>query len=219
MKPNKLLVIAHPDDETLFFGGLLLRHQNQFKVILVTDANADQRKNERMLEFQKALELLGVKHYAMLDFPDIYSQRIDLDALEKILVAENANNYEQVFTHNIIGEYGHPHHQDISYVVHKVFKTNVYSTAYNSYPDLTINLTGPEFNIKSQILCHIYGKETQRFLNMLPITFSEGFHHTEWQEIESIYQFLTQDKSLQSLKKYSHLKDYLESIKKMPRPF
>lgn len=219
MKADKILIVAHPDDESIFFGGLLLQHPGQFKVVLVTDANADGRGIERMEEFKAALKRLSVAEYAMLGFPDIYDKRIDHDELMSALKNELGGNYKEVYTHNILGEYGHPHHQDVSFVVHKIFSCPVYSTAYNSYPEKVIKLTEDEFKIKSDVLTHIYGEETRRFLNLLPINSFEGFQHTSMDEIETIYNYLVNEKDLSDLDKFDHLRSYLIHIKNLNRPF
>lgn len=219
METNKLLICAHPDDETIFFGGLLLQHPGEFKVALVTDANADGRGQERMNEFQTALKKLGVTEFAMLGFPDIYEKRINHKELINALKNELHANYQEVYTHNILGEYGHPHHQDISYIVHQIFSCPVFSTAYNSYPEKRILLTEEEYKVKSDILTHIYGEETRRFLNLLPINSCEGFQKTSLKEVETIYNYLVNEKDLRNLDKFDHLRSYLNHIKNLNRPF
>ena len=39
MLPNKLMIVAHPDDETLFGGGELLKHKGEYKVICLDYGN------------------------------------------------------------------------------------------------------------------------------------------------------------------------------------
>ena len=219
MKPEKLLICAHPDDETIFFGGLLLQHPGEFKVILVTDANADGRGKERMEEFKSALKQLGVSEFAMIGLPDIYEKRIELKVLKEALKNELGGNYKEVYTHNVLGEYGHPHHQDVSFCVHHIFNCPVYSTAYNAYPEKVIHLTEDEFKIKSKICIETYGEETRRFLNLLPINSCEGFQKTELAEIDTIYDYLVNEKDLSDLKNFDHLRSYLIHIKNLNRPF
>nr|HPI41640.1 PIG-L family deacetylase [Pseudobdellovibrionaceae bacterium] len=64
-KLNNLLVIAHPDDEALFFSGLVLYHKkDHWTIVCVTDANADENGTKRKKDFKKSCKLLGVeKHY------------------------------------------------------------------------------------------------------------------------------------------------------------
>lgn len=219
MKADKLLICAHPDDETLFFGGLLLQNPGEFKVICVTDANADGRALQRMDEFHKALDRLGVCEYEVLGLSDIYEQRLDLQELKNSLKDSAQNSYKEVYTHNIIGEYGHPHHQDVSFCVHELFNCPVYSCGYNTFPDKVISLTKDQYEIKSEICTQIYGEETRRFLNLLPVTFAEGFILADFDEVKQIYEYFTKQKDLGELKKFNHLRSYLINLKNLNRPF
>lgn len=208
---EKVLIIAHPDDETIFFGGLILRHPHLFHIICVTDANADSRGHERKVEFENACNALGALSFEMLDFPDIYEKRLDIDRLQKLLQEKvEALNICEIFTHGPIGEYGHPHHQDVSYAVHSAFaQKEIYSPAYNNYPDVTLTLSSDEFKQKAKILNEIYGKETQRFLNLIPTSFSEGYSKISLEEAESIYRFLTGSSQSLSLSAYADMEDFI----------
>lgn len=219
MKPTKLLICAHPDDETLFFGGLLLQNPGDFKVICATDANADGRGPVRMQEFKQAMQKLQVSEFSLLGLPDIYEKRLDQNLLKQALEQELSQNFQEVYTHNILGEYGHPHHQDVSFCVHHTFSCPVYSTAYNGYPEKLIHLTEAEFKIKSEILTQIYDEETQRFLNLLPINATEGLQQTSLTEIDTLYNYLAKGEDLGKLYKFAHLKPFLEHLKDLNRPF
>jgi len=190
----KLLVVAHPDDETLFFAGLLAKYPLT-KVLLVTDGNADRQGLERLNQFKKAMRAFKVKNFESLGFPDHYDQRLDIPKLVQAIHGSLKNDPapSAVYTHGIIGEYGHPHHQDVSYAVHTLFKNHrkVFSCAYNAYPDLKIQLTAAQFQKKSKILTEIYSSETQRFLNLIPMTSCEGFVRVGYKEVEAIYQYMT----------------------------
>jgi len=189
MNKSKLLVVAHPDDETIFFGGLIQKTPADFHIVCVTDGNADGRGQERKKEFESACEALGSDSYEVWDFPDIYEKRLDIKKLSKKL--KGLGEFQEVYTHNPLGEYGHPHHQDVSHAVYSIFIGNsIYSPAYNDFPDMAVALSEESFKNKSLILTQIYGKETERFLNILPVTWSEGFCLVDQAEADSIYQFL-----------------------------
>lgn len=211
-----LIVTAHPDDETIFFGGLILsRPQPPWKVICVTDANADGQGGLRRKQFQTACRQLGIKSSDWLGFPDIYDQRLDVEKLSSLLQKEARP--KKIFTHGILGEYGHPHHQDVSYAVHKAFpRQEVYSVAWNCFPHLSVKITKEDFRKKLRILTHTYGSETQRFLNLLPATAVENFIQVSLREVEALYQVLSQDLVLQEskLKVYKGLSGHLEELKK-----
>ena len=39
MPVNKLMIVAHPDDETLFGGGELIKHRGEYKVVALDYGN------------------------------------------------------------------------------------------------------------------------------------------------------------------------------------
>lgn len=221
-----LVCVSHPDDETLFFGGLLQRKRKYpWTVICVTDGNADGQGKLRYKQFQKAMAALGVKNYEWLGFPDKFEERLDIASLIerlKLLPATHGEPYE-IFTHGILGEYEHPHHQDVSYAVHHAFEGHprLYSAAYNSYPSLHIQLTAKEYAVKSKVLIETYGSETSRFINFLPSTYAEGFLKLDLKEVETIYHHIANGKPLKvsSLKAYAWMIKHLKGRKTISRPF
>jgi len=207
---NKLLVCAHPDDEVLFFSTLLGKETH---VICVTDANADGRGVERRQEFEKALKSYNVDSFEMWDFPDIYDRRIDQSHLQKKL--KNYLNFKTIYTHGPLGEYGHPHHQDISYACYEVFdEDSLWISAYNTHPSKTNRLDKTQFEKKQIALTEIYGKETKRFLNLISITSTEGFTQITKLEVDSIFKFLTDQSQKLELNKYCGLEEIIQKTYK-----
>jgi LmbE family N-acetylglucosaminyl deacetylase len=223
--PSHLLIVAHPDDETIFFGGLVLSlKKRNWKIIVATDANADGQGRERREQFAAACKNLGVKNHEMWDFPDIFEQRLNTTKLIERLSKEEKPR--MVFTHGIIGEYGHPHHQDVSYAVHKAFQKRapVWSVAYNSFATKSLRLTKKIYAQKAKILSEIYKSETMRFARLLPMHASEGFQRTSLSEVEAIYAYMTgQTPTVASLelKTYKQFSAYLAEQRKasQERPF
>jgi LmbE family N-acetylglucosaminyl deacetylase len=217
-----LVCVAHPDDETLFFGGLLQRRNKlPWMVVCATDANADGDGKHRFSQFKKACTTLGVDHIEWWGFPDRFEKRLPSEEL--IARLQDLPRPNEIFTHGIMGEYRHPHHQDVSYCVHQAFAKHpkVYSVAYNTYPTLKIQLTKKEYETKARILTRIYGSETTRFLNLLPATFTEGFLQLEASEVSALYDFFAHGKSLQTkkLKTHAWLASYLKQNPSISRPF
>jgi LmbE family N-acetylglucosaminyl deacetylase len=214
-----LICVAHPDDETLFFGGLIQRKRNglPWTVVCLTSDGSLKRKNQ----FLKACSLLKVSEPLWWGYPDRYEERLPVIEIRDRLL--KLPSPKEIYTHGIIGEYGHPHHQDCSWAIHAAFsKTHkVYACAYNSYPELRLHLTEKEFKLKAQILIKIYGSETNRFLNLLPATSEEGFLRLDLSEVNGIYRFLSEPsrKLNFELKNYSWLKPYLNRLKELKRPF
>ncbi len=219
-----LVCVAHPDDETIFFGGLILRNETArlpwVVLCVTTDGNEDRKR-----QFYEACKALGVEEPLWWGFPDKYEERLNVNELIERLRTEFPNRPESIYTHGIIGEYGHPHHQDVSFAVHSAFRDHprVFASAYNAYPDFIVNLTEEDYERKSYILTKIYGSETSRFLNVLPSTSSEGFVRLDFDEIDAIYAYLAGERSgkldVGRLNKYRWLADYLPRLRGLPRPF
>lgn len=214
-----LVCVAHPDDETIFFGGLLQRRRQglPWKVICLTSDGSPKRKEQ----FFKACQTLKVEESLWWAYPDRYEERLPVEEIRDRLLS--LPNPREVFTHGIIGEYGHPHHQDCSWAVHHAFAKNhrVYACSYNAYPELRLRLTQKEFNLKAHILTRIYGSETNRFLNLLPATSEEGFLRLSLHEVDSVYQFLSEPKRRLrfQLNDYLWLEPYMQRLKDLKRPF
>ena len=102
------MVVAHPDDETLFGGGELIKHPNEYKVMVLVYGNHLISNKE----FIKAMGMLGVKKWEHWDgepykSSTAYNESILIPRLERVL---NERNWEKVVTHNQGGEYGHYRH-------------------------------------------------------------------------------------------------------------
>lgn len=223
VKKYNLVVVAHPDDETIFFGGLLQAYRRKpWKVICATDGNADGMGVQRRQDFQRACDALKVQNSEMWDFPDRFENRLDIDKLAERLKHENA---AEIFTHGVLGEYGHPHHQDVCLAVHRAFspKKKVWSVAYNCFAEKVFRLRRKDFERKSEVLSRIYFSETQRFARWLPVTNYEGFAQIDLKEIEALYAFFARGEKPREaqLKAYSWFRPYLEDFRDQvnARPF
>ena len=218
----RLLVVAHPDDETLFFSAALLNLKNKpWRVVCVTDANADGFGKKRALQFKKACKMLGVQAYEQWDFPDIYVQRLDLKKLkEKLLELPTPL---EVYSHGVTGEYGHPHHQDLGYMVSQVFKVPVWAPAYNCAADKVISLNQKQYQLKSKIYAEVYGGETLRFSQFIPNRNADEFYKVSASENQEIYSSIIEKRSpvKSKLKKYKWFAKFLaeKNKEKVTRPF
>jgi LmbE family N-acetylglucosaminyl deacetylase len=218
MKPKayRLLVVAHPDDETIFFGGLLMNLRSlPWLVICVTDGNADGRGEERKKEFLAATKLLGAKKAERWDYLDKYPDRLPVEQLVSQL--QKLPQPKEIYTHGPLGEYGHPHHQDVCLAVHRAFggKVKIHSPAWNSNIEKVVKLTPAQFKKKTQAYSKIYGQETTRFVNLLPNMAVETFRQFSGKEVEAIVGFFRREKELDksALKEQSWLADLLPGLR------
>tara|TARA_Y100001970_G_scaffold170513_2_gene208419 strand:- start:3040 stop:3591 length:552 start_codon:yes stop_codon:yes gene_type:complete len=111
-KFNKLMIVAHPDDE-LIFGGAELIQNKGYKVVCMTNQNNEKRLKEftgLMKELKVAYEILDHKD-------DSRVKNIDDEYINYIETLLKNKNIEKIVTHNKKGEYGHNFHKSVSKMV------------------------------------------------------------------------------------------------------
>lgn len=108
------VVVAHPDDETLFAGGFLARHGRGSTVICCTTPMRDPIRIEKFLN---ACKVYGAN-------PQIETA-MDGGQDRPISLNLNLDAFDFVLTHNQWGEYGHPHHVAVHHHVRKRAKGKV----------------------------------------------------------------------------------------------
>ena len=107
--PNKLMIVAHPDDELIFGGTALIDEKNWRVICLTNKLNKIRRK-----EFEKSMKDLQIPEFKIYDLKDNINSSLDNFKLTEILTQElNSQNWDKIVTHNNVGEYGHPHHKQL----------------------------------------------------------------------------------------------------------
>lgn len=121
-----LMIVAHPDDETIWGGAHLL--EEDYFVVCVTCGNVDYRD----AEFSEVMKRTG-DSYTFLGYPDLEGSKISDWENEKEKIAKDleliikGRDWEKIVTHNPAGEYGHKHHIMVSEMVSNVAsKDNLY---------------------------------------------------------------------------------------------
>jgi len=110
------VLVAHPDDETIWMGGCLLSYPLIKWEIISLCRGGDP---DRAPKFQRVCERYGALG-RMADFDD--EGRVDLaasvPALEKIIAGFlSGHAYDYIFTHGAGGEYGHERHRGVHQAV------------------------------------------------------------------------------------------------------
>ncbi|PFE29522.1 hypothetical protein CN279_01835 [Bacillus anthracis] len=118
---DKLMIVAHPDDESIFGGAALLKELG-WKVICLTNGNDPLRA----FEFYEAMKLVGAS-CEIWDYPDRFEGYFDKVQLTKDLnKVFLKDNYNCIVTHNLQGEYGHSQHKSLSKILHEQNFKNLY---------------------------------------------------------------------------------------------
>lgn len=187
-KAKNLMIVAHPDDETLWGGAHLLT--DDYLVVCIT-CGPDKT---RVKEFEEVMKLTN-DQYIMLGFPDkVFGIRSNWQEEEAriykyIRQIINLKDWNIIVTHNPNGEYGHIHHKKTNKIVTKAYDDSKNSShlyyfgkyySKKSYEKLDEK---PEFiqtdlyDVKVNKLIEVY--KSQSFIKDM---FSQMFAHEEWIE-------------------------------------
>ena len=170
MEPNKLLIVAHPDDEVLWGGANLLREPGWLVISATNRSNAGRRE-----EFQKTMSYFNVTQFQMYDVEDVYidededgatqkvNQLFDNSEFEQALAELSKKQWKLVLTHNTQGEYGHIHHKKVGQLVRKYFPdTKSFAVDRTLSPELDeLKRIGMMFYAKTQNIAKLYYKDEQ----------------------------------------------------------
>ena len=111
---KRAIIVAHPDDETLFGAGIVIRNPGDWTIHCCTIPASDPI---RAVKFHDACRVLGAEGVV---FPHTEpSANESISWLDEI----DLSQYDHIVTHNAVGEYGHQQHKDVHrYVVRKYGK-------------------------------------------------------------------------------------------------
>ncbi len=111
-----VVIVAHPDDETLWAGGTILMHPDINWTIMTLCRKSDP---DRAPRFSRAVEQLGAKGF-MADLDDAPEQAPLRQTLiqQTILELLPADRFDVIITHDRSGEYTrHLRHEEVSRAV------------------------------------------------------------------------------------------------------
>ena len=171
-----MFLVAHPDDELLFFGGAVptyaVEQQRRVVVVYMTYSNTTRRS-----ELLNGLWAMGVRHYPVIgEFVDLYT-KTSKDA-EKYWGRQDASSFvvetirkykpKVLVTHDFDGEYGHGAH---SYTAELALKA--YSQAANAekYPESAAQYGAWQVR---KLYAHLYAENQITFDWTVPLRNMDG---------------------------------------------
>ncbi len=181
MKKKVLVIVAHPDDETIWMGGTLLKHKDSWDMTIISLC----RKNDkdRAPKFAKVCESYNARCF-MSDLDDSekgYFKKIsEEEIISRVKKFIQGESFDYIFTHGENGEYGHIRHKEVHNAILKMLKDRIliakkvfffsYSkkgelACVNTNADKFIRLNNMYLQRKKQLIQEIYGFEKDSFEN------------------------------------------------------
>lgn len=120
---NVAVIVAHPDDETLWAGGTILSHPSWNCFIVSVCRGSDAERSTKFYNALKALKSKGI----MGDLDDNPDQTpLDEEEVEQtILALLPVKHYDLIISHNPNGEYTrHLRHEEVSKAVINLWNTS-----------------------------------------------------------------------------------------------
>jgi len=125
MVTDKLMIVAHADDESIFAGNLLLRTEG-WHLVVVT--KPDLERLQELLKVARKLEL----NLQVLYYKDGWNEKLPEEKLRKDLsLIINRKDWNVIMTHNNEGEYGHIQHRQIHDIVEDLTEEALYFKSGN----------------------------------------------------------------------------------------
>lgn len=124
-RTRAIVVGAHPDDESLWFGGLIARFSSCRWTILC--CSIPPRDPIRAFKFFGACESLGAQGW-LLPFQEL-GKDAPLGHLEEL---PDLSKFDLIATHGAAGEYGHGHHKQISAAIAERYPERTLFSGYRA---------------------------------------------------------------------------------------
>lgn len=176
---NALVVVAHPDDETIWMGGTMLKYRNVRWTILSLCRSEDP---DRAPKFKRVARLYRARAIISdLEDEGILNIAESVPEIEKrVKDALKTRCFDYLFTHGYTGEYGHPRHKGVHRAIVRLMRTqrlaakNFFTFAYrpnsseqfavpDRYAEYRVTLTKELLETKRNAIHALYGFPTRSF--------------------------------------------------------
>jgi len=168
MKKKVLVVVAHPDDETIWMGGTLLKNSGKWNTIIFSLCR--KYDIDRAPKFKSACRIFNASSF----MSDLEDEKLGKIPLKKVIkrIKKFSGSYDKIFTHGKNGEYGHIRHKDVHNAVNRMLYDKslsckeLYYFSYQkkgkyAYPkkdsDMFIYLDKNLFKKKKMLIRDVYG--------------------------------------------------------------
>ena len=179
-----LVIVAHPDDETIWMGGFILKNSQWAWTIISLCRKNDRDRMPKFLDVCKFYKANAI--ISDLDDEELKPLPIN-EIIKKIKQLIPKEKYDYIFTHGENGEYGHLRHKEVHRAVKKMIEKKdleCEKTYYFSYKkgkkstlgipelkipkpdensDLVIRLNKHQYINKLKLIKDLYGFDDDSF--------------------------------------------------------
>lgn len=191
-RAKKLMIVAHPDDETIWGGAHLL--ESDYLVVCIT-CGADKT---RVKEFKKVMKETD-DQYIMLGYPDkvlgIRSswKEDEIKIYNDLQQIISLKDWDLIVTHNVNGEYGHIHHKKTNKIVTQIYNDyNITEPLYFFGKYYTKGNLAKLENKPKEIDEELYKKKVDNLIEVyksqsfIKESFNQMFRYEDWIKYENI---------------------------------